>query len=279
MEKEQQLFEIDVDEEITEPRICASRGRNPDNPSSREKGEHLEQRIELGPKDLSNTLSTVQKDNYLVIPEEPMYEQLVNKVLDENLVEEGDVFDYTYSGDRLENFRTQNKENKDCSPTLRTKDAFAVVTSEEDNSMYSPIEKELFTEDGNIKRYLDSDIVDEFEEGQMATTDFPNGYGHGPRTHNESVSLTAVGVCPSVKRNYRIRKLTPKECYRLMGVSDEDSTKLLQVNSKQLQYHLTGDSIVTSCLVALLGQFFPDIDVKQRLEEVSLNVCENKENN
>ena len=79
------------------------------------------------------------------------------------------------------------------------------------NSLYSDQEKKLFTEDGNIKRYVNSDIVDEFKEGQMATTSFPNGYGHGPRTHDESISLNTIDK-PSVKQNLRIRKLTPKEC-------------------------------------------------------------------
>ena len=50
-------------ETLTEPRICASRGRNPNNPSSRKSGEHLEQMIELGTEGVSNTLTTVQKDN------------------------------------------------------------------------------------------------------------------------------------------------------------------------------------------------------------------------
>lgn len=48
-----------------EPRICASSGRNP---NSGESGQHTEQRLELGPEGLSNTLTTVQKDNYVVEP-------------------------------------------------------------------------------------------------------------------------------------------------------------------------------------------------------------------
>ena len=60
------------------------------------------------------------------------------------------------------------------------------------NSVYSNEEKKLFTNDGNIKRYVDSNIVDEFKEGQMATTSFPNGYGHGPRTHDECIALNTI---------------------------------------------------------------------------------------
>lgn len=60
-------FGICVDE-ITEPLGCASRGRNPENPSSRKSGEHLEQRIEINKSGVSNCLSTVQKDTYVIEP-------------------------------------------------------------------------------------------------------------------------------------------------------------------------------------------------------------------
>ena len=48
------------------PCICASRGRNPNNPSSRVAGEPTEQRLEFNTKGTSNTITTVQKDNYVV---------------------------------------------------------------------------------------------------------------------------------------------------------------------------------------------------------------------
>jgi DNA (cytosine-5)-methyltransferase 1 len=121
--------------------------------------------------------------------------------------------------------------------------------------MYSESEIKLFTEDGNIKRYMDSDIVDQFEEGQMATTTFPNGYGHGPRTHNESIALNTIDK-PSVKHNLRIRKLTPKECFRLMGVKDEDYDKVAKNQSDASLYHLAGDSIVVNVLMAIFKQLF-----------------------
>lgn len=117
----------------------------------------------------------------------------------------------------------------------------------EDKSLYTEIEKQLFTEDGNIKRYIDSDIIDKFEEGQMATTTFPNGYGHGPRTHNESIALNTIDK-PSVKHNLRIRKLTPKECFRLQGVKDEDFERCAKNQSNASLYHLAGDSIVVDVL-------------------------------
>ena len=54
--------------EIDLPCICASRGRNPENPSSRVPGLPTEQRLEFNTKGTSNTITTVQKDNYVVEP-------------------------------------------------------------------------------------------------------------------------------------------------------------------------------------------------------------------
>lgn len=50
-----------------EPVIGAIRGRNPDNPSDRTPGIPTQQRLEIG-GDVSNTLTTVQKDNVVVEP-------------------------------------------------------------------------------------------------------------------------------------------------------------------------------------------------------------------
>lgn len=44
--------------------------------------------------------------------------------------------------------------------------------------------------------------------------------------------------------NLRIRKLTPKECFRLMGFDDEDFEKAAEVNSNTQLYKQAGNSIV-----------------------------------
>lgn len=46
--------------------IGAYRGRNPQNPNSRKKGDYYEQTLEINKENISNTLSTVQKDNLVV---------------------------------------------------------------------------------------------------------------------------------------------------------------------------------------------------------------------
>lgn len=53
---------------------------------------------------------------------------------------------------------------------------------------------------------------------------------------------------------YRVRKLTPKECWRLMGFSDEDYKKAAEHNSKTQLYKQAGNSIAKDVLMAIFSQ-------------------------
>ena len=53
---------------IDEPVIAASRGRNLDKPGDRTSGIPTEQRLEINKQGISNTITTVQKDNYVIEP-------------------------------------------------------------------------------------------------------------------------------------------------------------------------------------------------------------------
>lgn len=59
------------------------------------------------------------------------------------------------------------------------------------------------------------------------------------------------GVCYN---DLRIRKLTPLECFRLMGVKDEDYYKIAKNQSNSSLYHLAGDSIVVNVLMAIFKE-------------------------
>ena len=50
---------------------------------------------------------------------------------------------------------------------------------------------------------------------------------------------------------YRIRKLTPLECFRLMGVSDKDAFKMMEINSNTQCYKQAGNSIVVDVMVEM----------------------------
>lgn len=60
------------------------------------------------------------------------------------------------------------------------------------------------------------------------------------------------GVIEHQASEYRIRKLTPKECWRLMGFDDSDFEKAEKVNSNTQLYKQAGNSIVVNVLEGIL---------------------------
>ena len=71
---------------------------------------------------------------------------------------------------------------------------------------------------------------------------------------NKNTLTVACANTGNVLTNYRIRKLTPKECFRLMGVKDEDFEKCAKNQSDSSLYHLAGDSIVVNVLMAIFKE-------------------------
>jgi DNA (cytosine-5)-methyltransferase 1 len=83
--------------------------------------------------------------------------------------------------------------------------------------------------------------------------------------------LDAEGICstldtmqggyrePKVLEEYRVRKLTPKECWRLMGFPDEnfDRAKEMNISDSQL-YKQAGNSIAINCLYYIFKNLFED---------------------
>lgn len=82
-----------------------------------------------------------------------------------------------------------------------------------------------------------------------------------PRKDDISNTLTTVQKDNLLleKPQYRIRKLTPIECGRLMGVSDEDIDKMAAVNSNTQLYKQFGNSIVVDVMCAM----FKNLNINQ----------------
>ena len=97
-----------------------------------------------------------------------------------------------------------------------------------------------------------------------------------PRTDGVSNTLTSVSkdnylVEPGVKKHpkYRIRKLTPRECFRLMDVDDADIDKIQGAGiCNSQQYKLAGNSIVVNVLYHIFRKMF----VEQGNEEQQLKL-------
>lgn len=77
---------------------------------------------------------------------------------------------------------------------------------------------------------------------------------------------------------YRIRKLSPKECFRLQGVKDEDYEKIAKNQSDSSLYHLAGDSITTTVLMAIFGELL-DMDYWAKIQEVEADISREQREN
>lgn len=69
-----------------------------------------------------------------------------------------------------------------------------------------------------------------------------------------------------IDQQCRVRKLTERECFKLMGVKQEDFKKIRQNQSKSSCFHLAGDSICCSVLMALFGQML-GIDYENKIKK------------
>lgn len=88
-----------------------------------------------------------------------------------------------------------------------------------------------------------------------------------PSGHDASRVVDSNGIAPTVKENhgtvtatnvdFKIRKLTPKECWKLMGFSDEDFQKASNTGLSNTQlYKQAGNSIVVDVLEKIFKNLF-----------------------
>lgn len=191
------------------PIIVASRGRNPKNPSDRSTGAPTEQRLEPNARGLANTLSTVQKDNYVL---EPKIEVLGN---------------YKPSGHECGRIMSIDG----ITPTIKENHGAVCAIAEPQLNHIGDIE---IKGNDSIKRIYD-------EDGLYPTL----------------TTMSGGNQQPKILQLYKIRKLTPRECYRLMGFSDEDFDKVKSVGMSDTQcYKQAGNSIVVNVLEAIFRSLF-----------------------
>lgn len=214
---------------------------------------------------------------------------------------------------------TQIVGKNGVAPTVRENhgQVTAIVTATRDNlitinNLWTETQAKMINTDGNIKRYIDSDIIDIFKDGQVADISFPNGYNKELRVHNECPALNGTTTKSSfivkvkdktgkeilLNTNYRklvdtieknelpidevkhmdlynrsltdncgtlnnpchnnnrlwdglrIRKLTPRECFRLMGIKDESFDKIKNLSNTQA-YKQAGNGIVVNVLMEI----------------------------
>lgn len=254
--------------------IVASRGRNPENPSDRTTGSPTEQRLEPNSQGITNTLTSVQKDNYVL---EPKIENIGN------IYQSGGQNGNIYSTDGV-------------SPTLSSGQG-VIGNGIGSNNAPKILEPQVLRYERNE---YGKEIRKDYEQGKIHEK-IGNMRDAAPRTDGISNTLTTLQkdnyvlepkrlvvfliqkhqagaiwdketISPTIdtcqggyrqplvtenKTNFRIRKLTPLECWRLMGFDDEDFYKAKNsgVSNTQL-YKQAGNSIVVNVLETIFKNLF-----------------------
>jgi DNA (cytosine-5)-methyltransferase 1 len=335
--------------------IVASRGRNPENPSDRTVGSPTEQRLEPNFSGCTNTLTSVQKDNYVAEPQVlraerteygkairkqyeagEVYEKIGNMrelaprtdgvsntittLLKDNYVYEpqiviGSMQANSYIGDGsispsltaamgmgggqipmvgyvtepvvYDDYNSRISSDQDAINTLTTN---CGVSAERNGvKILEPIVCEerrdegirLFKDDcvGTLrtidacgdKRVLVPDINPQLVGG-IGEKNFGKQYRQGNRVYDSDAIAMALNAQPvgnaggysylytveeeASNIKWRIRKLTAKECFRLMNFTDQDCDRAAHYVSSSAQYKQCGNSIVVSCLIAIMSSLF-----------------------
>mgnify|MGYP004724979421 FL=1 len=218
------------------PVVGAMRGRNPEDPSDRTAGVPTEQRLEINEKGLCNALTTVQKDN-LVIEEDK--QDYVSRRYNEFIEEKGYV---------PEMFVAYNKtEIKDVAPTLTGQ-----CSSPSGSSAVLKLETPVKVNVANKKGY------EEAKPGDYVNITYPGSKTKRGRVGNGVAhTLTCGDGNAVITENVRIRKLTPRECLRLMGWKDEQIDKIVAAKiSGTQQYRQAGNGIVVQVLESIFKALF-----------------------
>ena len=84
--------------------------------------------------------------------------------------------------------------------------------------------------------------------------------GLSPTLEDYSPTLRAARSGLKVEQYFKIRKLTPRECWRLMGFDDEDIDKCIAIGMSNSQlYKQAGNSIVVNVLVEIFRELFREL--------------------
>lgn len=213
---------------IVDKQIVAMRGRNPDNPSDRTVGGPTEQRLEPNTQDMSNCLTSVQKDNLV----------MESQVLTPKRTEYGKQIRKAYESKQIQESRHNMTELEPRQDNISN----TMTTVQKDNLLL----------ENNIQKV-----------GQISS----DGSQRGTVISDNGISANLVagthGYANShIATKYRIRKLTPREYGRLMGVSDEDISKMEAVNSNTQLYKQFGNSIVVDVMCAM----FRNLNIEQEVK-------------
>lgn len=201
-------------------------------------------------KGIAGTITTREgaRSNDTFIIEDSLKKELCNKLVIDGLVKEGDIVKHSYTSQILDG-KKKAVEKSDEMITLTTRgDCFGVTVSDE-----------RIIKVGNYGNGHHAKNV--YDEKGISSTITTGNHGLGQAILN---------------KNLRIRKLTPKECMRLMGFTDQDYESMRDIGMSDIAiYHIAGDSIVVTVLMALFSTLI--YEEKSHLEYIKNYIKELKE--
>ena len=220
-----------------------------ENGNIREKRRNM---TDLVPREdgLSNTITTVQKDNMLIVP---------------NVIQVGNLIpdrDNRFSNPQRGRIYSQRGVN----PTLSTMaggnlEPKIIIGSTQKNAYKGSVKEPSPTitaacgmGGGQTPMMVYKDH--EYENGDgLYINDSKDFMKDGLKGISRTIKASKhdAGVCD----NYRIRKLTPRECLRLMDMDDSDIDKLMAAGISNTQlYKMAGNSIVVNVLYHIFRKMF-----------------------
>lgn len=263
---------------IAEPFVVASRGREPNvlTPKRTEEAKLLRkdyenhriniqrkymQQMEPRTDGVSNTITSVQKDNMLL---EPLRIK-ANTREGFAEVEEYGAVNISQPSSRTRPQRVQGNKG----------DIIGTLLTGEENAVLEPKAEEVRRVAEEVRRQPCGVSVDKDNNLRPYRQDkAKSGVAELQTEFAESEGSTLTSARPNNVYGdtfpYRIRRLIPRECFRLMDVDDEDYDKIKNYvkghrkNGKPMyisesqQYKLAGNSVVVACMEHIFEQlFFP----------------------
>jgi len=135
-----------------------------------------------------------------------------------------------------------------CSPTIHTCNG---------ENTEPKISEPQITHSEWKRQMYDRFVEDSEGEVSGCVTNQSKSFGYRPPMKGYSKCLKAESNDTGVVCNYRIRKLTPNECWKLMGLTEEDCSKAVAIGVSDSQlYKQAGNGIVTNCCELLAEHLY-----------------------
>lgn len=214
--------------------------------------------------DICGTIKTTVDSSCLSFISEPINQALIIKQATKKgyiEIPPGGVFDASYPESLTRRGRVQ--DNGKVSPTLTAGGEPPCLYEGMEPKVLEAAETLKIIANATRKQDCDVTINPDLSLRPYVKDKAKSGISELQTDYDESIGSTLISARPNsiygLTTNYRIRKLTPCECFRLMGVSEKDIDNIQKSGiSKTQQYKMAGNSIVVDVLYYIFKKMFVD---------------------